>query len=1755
MNTLLRLLLVFALAFGGLPAHAGQAQTLSIGILAIHPIPFENARWQALADYLQKSLGNVRVTITSYDFDGLEKAIQSRKVDVVITNASDYLVYAHRIGLSAPLASVVEQENNQPLYGYGGTILVNASRNDLQSLRDLKGKRIAAVSTRSLGGYQTQAYELAKVNIHLPVDVKLVLTGLPQENALQALLNGRADAAFVNSGLFEEWLREGKITPNALRVLSPRDLPGYPYAVTTPLYPEHPVAAMPQLEEQLAKRVTAALLQMPNDGETAKSIVIYGFTLPYDYEPVRELSRTLHFPPYDTEPPITWSQLWRNYRVTLISLAVSTVAILILFLLLVAYAARLRMARWEREQNAVGLEQERKRLRALLRTMPDMVWLKDADGVYLFCNPAFEPLCGTTEENIIGKTDYDFVAKDLGDFFRNRDLIAAQADKSTTNEEWLSYHDGSYRGLYQTTKTPIWDADHHLIGVLGVAHDITQLREVQVALGERIKEQQCLHAVFRITEDLDKPLPEILQAVVERLPPGWFHPEVTAACIEWEGRHYRTANFKKPIDQQTSPIQIAGEIRGSVTVAYLESYSEQQEGSFLKEERIQLDAIAERLASSIQRRELEESARKREDIFATIVSQATDAIVLVDASSLKFIEFNDAACEGLGFTREEFAGLTLPDIQGEVDAAGMARKVKEILPAGSAQIDTLRRHKNGTLLNVHVSLKVIRIQGRDYLSIIWVDITEHKRAEQALTNREQQLRSLGDNLPNGYVYQYEVTADGQPKFNYISAGVAKIHGLTPTQLMVGPSALFAQIMPESMQRYREDEARSAKELSVYSDVLRYQTPGGQPRFIQVQSRPHKQPDGGIVWDGISIDVTEQRLAEAKVKESEEHYRLAIQTSTDGYWMVDTQGQLLEVNDAYVNLSGYAREELLGCRIFELDVDHHPEKMMAQIEYIIRSGHAQFESRHRAKDGKIWPVEVNVMYSTLSGGRFFSFLKDLTARKEAERELEQYRQHLEELVKQRTNQLAVALEQIKINEERFEFALDATNDGIWDWNVKTNTSYCSPTYFKMLGYEPDELSNDARGLWIDLLHPEDRDRVVETTKHRLENEGGYEIEFRMKTKDGSYKWILSRGKLVAVDEQGYPLRAVGTHTDITERKRYEAELKSARFAAEAANLAKSTFLANMSHEIRTPMNAILGLTHLLERDITTPIQVQRLGKVANAAKHLLGIINDILDLSKIEADRLMLEESPLNVVAILDHAFSIMVERAESKGLRIVNEFDQQLIVLPLLGDPLRITQILINFLGNAIKFTERGSITLRASLVAEMDEVVMLRFEVQDTGIGISKKQQERVFEVFEQAQSSTTRKYGGTGLGLSISKRLAVLMGGDAGVDSLPGKGSTFWFTAKLTRGSAMPSEHIVMENVLIRKGARILLVEDNEINQEVALELLISSGLTVDVANHGGEALEKLQDNAYDLILMDIQMPVMDGLEATRRIRAMESGKFIPIIAMTANAFIEDRKLCMEVGMNGHVTKPVEAKLLFSALARWLPAHDFDAIGPALIMEHDVNLPAKLMPLAQTAASHIDFNAGLHYLGGKVPAYKRMLDNFANQYGDYAFKLQAAIDADDRATAERIAHSLKGMSATLGANGLREIASYLERDIQEGANNDVLSENIAILTEMLSEVCAEIRDLKLGEESLKHTESNPAHTMDLLATLEKQLGEDDMLATRTWGELKPELAQALDNIALTRLERSIEEFNYPNALVELRVILETQPSLKFDSGAQGLH
>ncbi len=566
------------------------------------------------------------------------------------------------------------------------------------------------------------------------------------------------------------------------------------------------------------------------------------------------------------------------------------------------------------------------------------------------------------------------------------------------------------------------------------------------------------------------------------------------------------------------------------------------------------------------------------------------------------------------------------------------------------------------------------------------------------------------------------------------------------------------------------------------------------------------------------------------------------------------------------------------------------------------------------------------------------LYDITERKQNELALQQ----LYQLQQATTEQLRIQqqrLEKISQNVPGVIYQFQRWPDG------RSAFPYASTGIIAIYGVAPECVREDATPVFA-VLHPDDLAQVSQSIDKSASTLDPWHDVYRVVLPSGRIIWVEG----VATPEQ-MPDGSMLWHgyiRDVTERKAAEAELDTyrhhleqlvdtrttelaaAKDAAEAATHAKSTFLANMSHELRTPMNGVMGMVDMALRRATDPQQIDWLNKSKSSAHHLLGVINDILDISKIEADRLTLETIHFRFGEVLENLFSLLGHKAQEKQISLLIDLDAEVQRMAFLGDPLRLGQILLNLTGNALKFTDHGSITVRARVLEDNPDTgdkVLLRIEVADTGIGITPEQQQRLFTAFEQADGSMTRKYGGTGLGLAITKRLVEMMGGEIGNESAPGQGSTFWFTVRLDKSTdAVPpaptftgksaDEHLLDEYA----GTRILLAEDEPINQEVSRGLLEDAGLVVDLADDGLQALALAKKNTYALILMDMQMPHMNGVEATVAIRALPAYAQTPILAMTANALDEDRQVCIEAGMNDHIAKPVDPQKLYETLLAWL-------------------------------------------------------------------------------------------------------------------------------------------------------------------------------------------------------------------------------------------
>ncbi|MBK6852382.1 MAG: PAS domain S-box protein [Burkholderiales bacterium] len=668
----------------------------------------------------------------------------------------------------------------------------------------------------------------------------------------------------------------------------------------------------------------------------------------------------------------------------------------------------------------------------------------------------------------------------------------------------------------------------------------------------------------------------------------------------------------------------------------------------------------------------------------------------------------------------------------------------------------------------------------------------------------------------------------------------------------------------------------------------------------------------VTWRAVH----ERRQAEhraAQLAQAVEHCAEAIE-------ITNLEGEISYVNSAFARSSGYARDELIGrhSRILKSGKTSQ-ETYRAMWEALGRGESWQGEFVNRRRDGSEYVELASVAPIRDEAGRVVQYVAvkdDITARKAADEKLAQ-------------------------NEARLRAIFDGARDAIIMADAESRTFVdANPTACAMLGYTRGELL----GLGLADIHPStDLDQVSAIFERQARGEQLLAEALPALRKNGSVFYV---DVSVAVFELGGRRYLAGFLRDVTERRQVQAELDQYRHhleslveertrelaqasaRAEAANVAKSAFLTNMSHEIRTPLNAISGMTWLMKREGLQPRQAERLDRIDAAGQHLLEIINAVLDLSKIEANRLTLEDARVSLGALVANVTAMLSDRARAKSVCLLA--DVQPCAHTLRGDPTRLQQALLNYAGNAVKFTETGSVTLGVRIEQDDPDSALVRFEVQDTGVGIAPDKIARLFTPFEQADNSTTRRYGGTGLGLAINRQLARLMGGEVGVSSTPGVGSTFWFTARLAkcdrvdvlRGSAASSPPRSAEDILREDlpGRRILVAEDEPTNLEVMLGLLESAGQVVDVARDGAEALALASRHRYDLILMDMQMPVMDGLEATRRLCALAPPIGAPIVALTANAFADDRARCLDAGMSDFIAKPYEVDALFETLVKWL-------------------------------------------------------------------------------------------------------------------------------------------------------------------------------------------------------------------------------------------
>ncbi|MBK9440434.1 MAG: CHASE domain-containing protein [Comamonadaceae bacterium] len=821
--------------------------------------------------------------------------------------------------------------------------------------------------------------------------------------------------------------------------------------------------------------------------------------------------------------------------------------------------------------------------------------------------------------------------------------------------------------------------------------------------------------------------------------------------------------------------------------------------------------------------------------------------------------------------------------------------------------------------------------------------------------------------------------------------------------------------------------------------------------------------GLVMLLGLRLQRRRSHHALQRLAQTERQARLAQQTQTartlqDNLWAMNEAQRIVQVGTYLTHIpSGTWEGSAVLDEIFGIDasfsktVDNWnsliaPESRDELLAYYHQAEQVDGTFNHdyqviRPADGQRRWVSARGEFSRDATGtpQFLrGTIQDITSRKEAEMVMQNYRDQLEALVQQKTADLQQLVDALAESEQRWNFALEASGDGVWDWNMVTGKAVLSLRWKQMLGYANDEIGNDASE-WASRVHPDDMPLVMANIQAHIDGQtAAAEVEFRMRCKDQSWLWVLGRGKLVSRDSDGKPMRLIGTQTDIRQRKKTEQALL-------AASRAKSEFLANMSHEIRTPLNGVIGMVDLLQQSSLLPNQHRMLDAVAHSSQALLNILNDILDYSKIEANKLHVERLPVQLRDVLESVAMLMSPTADAKSI------DLSVFVAPdlpawIFSDPTRLRQVLLNLLGNALKFTpstaaQPGRVDVSAQTGTLPDGNPALELCVTDNGIGMTDEVVDKLFQPFTQADESTARQFGGSGLGLSISQRLIHLMDGQLSVRSTLGRGSVFSVLLPLQVATPAPVQPLATrlpDPAPWHAGAGrrlVLLAEDNETNSDVLMEQLRLLGYAAVLAADGRQALAQWRTGRFDLLLTDCHMPQMDGFELTQTIRSSEpAGTHLPIIAVTANAMQGEVERCLACGMDDYLSKPLRLRELGPMMAKWLP-HNTAAVpgtpGAASSPWFTIN------SRAPTALAVWDTSRLGQMIGDNQALYTQLLGKFLlNAAGQVQSIQTGAASGEPAALAEviEVAHKLKSAARTVGADLLGDLCQQIESACKAG-------------------------------------------------------------------------------------------------------------------------
>ncbi len=1120
----------------------------------------------------------------------------------------------------------------------------------------------------------------------------------------------------------------------------------------------------------------------------------------------------------------------------------------------------------------------------------------------------------------------------------------------------------------------------------------------------------------------------------------------------------------------------------------------------------------------------QEKLRLSEERFRLALRNSPVSVAVQDRDLRYLWAYNQRTAKS-----EEIIGHFDADIFTPAEAAHFTSVKRRVLDEG---VEINERHwvqRPGGPLYLDIYWEPIRDQAGRVTGVgsATVNLTDLKQAEAALRDNEERMR-LALGVSHTFAFEWDPASDRVLR----TATCCDIVGLPAESACFDTGRdFFQRVHPEDRAKFTEQLANLHPAADSYRCEYRLLHSDGREVHLLESARAFFDAEGHLLrLVGATTDITERKTMEQALRDNEERYRLIVENTSEGIWLEDTDGRTTFVNPAMARILGYTPAEMLGTYLEhyippEDRGEYHRQRSLLQE---VRVTH--YQRRLQRKDGRLCWCQVSASPLINAEKRCIGTVS----------------------LKTDITNTRLAAKALRESEARFRTLFESSGDalmlldgnGYLDCNEATLRMLGCTSRADFIGKHPAQFSPPSQ--------PDGSDsRVAADAWTAIAfREGNVRYEWRHCRLDGgefSAEVLLKRVLLLGKNLLQATVR------DISERLAMLEDLARAKEAAEQANQAKSLFLANMSHEIRTPMNAIVGMTELCLG--THPTQPQRnyLGKIRLASDALLHIIDDILDFSKVEAGKLDIEEEPFSLEEVCDRLYSLLSTRAQDKGVKLAIRIDPSLATQTFLGDARRLGQVLVNLTGNAIKFSSNGEVAVGVELDAEVNQAVestsegtaaaqaTLHFSVRDEGIGITPEEQARLFQPFSQADASTTRLYGGTGLGLAISQRLVALMGGHVWLDSAPGRGSTFHFTIQLTRtdrAPAHPQRNMVrLDSTTLERlrDADILLVEDAELNQDVMRGILEQAGARVRLAVNGEEALRQVAQALPDCVLMDCQMPVMDGYEATRRLRTRSDCRDLPIIALTANTMAGDRERCLAAGMNGFLAKPVNFDALYLALLKWLRPRRQVPTSPAAALAAsapEVNVMPEL--------PGIDRDQGIALTGGSADFYVSLLVKFRDhQAMEFLHRFHAAREAADWTSATRHAHTLKSTARTLGAAALGDCAALLE-EATRLVDMDAINTSQTAMEQEFDRV---LRGLALLEGPRPDTPLPGHSTHALLQLLASQLEEHDTAALETVAALEQALAaDDAGQADIAEIKHAITRYDFATARDLIRHLVENE-------------